>query len=376
MGAVRAGTAGAAGGGAPRRAPARRTRIDGTPAGTQAGSSARATAPDTLRAMKAIRVEKHGGPEVLELREVADPVPGRGQVLIRVEAAGVNPVDTYIRAGQQGYGAPLPFTPGFDAAGVVVAVGEGVAAAPAPGGVAVGDRVYTSRAITGSYAGLAVCDASQAHPLPERASFAQGAAVGIPWATAYRALFQRGRLLPGETLLVHGATGGVGTAAVQLARAHGARVIGTGGTDAGRKLVAELGAHHVLDHRASGYLAEVGALTGGRGADVVLEMLADVNLARDLEVVARGGRIVVVGSRGRIEIEPRLTMRNDASILGMSLMNAPAEDLAQVHAAIGAGLANGTLRPIVAREFPLAEAARAHAAVLEPGALGKIVLVP
>lgn len=320
--------------------------------------------------MKAIRVAKHGGPEVLELEEVPDPVPSAGQVRIRVHAAGVNPVDTYIREGKQGYSAALPYTPGTDAAGVVDMLGEGVT------GVAVGDRVYTSLAASGSYAELAVAAAEHVHPLPERVGFAEGAAIGVPYATAYRGLFQRARLEPGETLLVHGASGGVGTAAVQLARAAGATVIGTAGTDEGRRQVKELGAHHVLDHHAPGYLGEVRALTGGRGVDVILEMLANVNLAKDFEALARYGRIVVVGSRGALEFEPRLTMRIDASILGMALFNARPEELRRVHAAIGAGLENGTLRPLVGRRFALADAARAHEAVLAPGARGKIVLEP
>jgi len=198
----------------------------------------------------------------------------------------------------------------------------------------------------------------------------------VPYATAYRALFQRARARAGEWVLVHGASGGVGVAAVQLARAAGLHVIGTGGTDEGRRLAREEGAHHVLDHRAPDYLEQAVALTGGRGVDVILEMLANVNLDRDLGVLARRGRVVVIGNRGSIEINPRAAMTRDADILGMSLLNAPPEELSGIHAALVAGLEAGTLRPVVGRELPLAEAARAHAAVLEPGAYGKIVLVP
>jgi NADPH2:quinone reductase len=319
--------------------------------------------------MKAIRVEQHGGPEVLELKEVPEPKPAAGQVLIRVHAAGVNPVETYVRAGQQGYAASLPYTPGGDAAGVIEAVGPDVR------DVAAGDRVFTSRALTGSYAEKALAMAGDVYPLPEHVGFAAGAAIGIPWATAYRGLFQRARILPAETLLVHGASGGVGSAAVQLARATGVTVIGTGGTEEGRRRVADLGAHHVLDHGAPDYLSKVREITGGRGVDVILEMLANVNLVKDFEALARYGRIVVIGSRGTLEFEPRLTMRIDASILGMSLVNAPAEDLRRAYAAIGAGLDNGSLRPLVGREFLLADAAHAHAAVMHPGTAGKIVLV-
>jgi NADPH2:quinone reductase len=153
-------------------------------------------------------------------------------------------------------------------------------------------------------------------------------------------------------------------------------VIGTGGTEEGRRLVAEQGAHHVLDHRAPGYLDALGELTGGRGVDVILEMLANVNLGKDLNVLARRGRVVVIGSRGAVEIDPRALMGRDGSIHAMSLMNADAGELASIHAALVAGLENGTLTPVVGREMPLAEAAQAHTAILEPGAHGKIVLIP
>jgi NADPH2:quinone reductase len=320
--------------------------------------------------MKAIRVHEFGGPEVLRLEEVAEPQPGEGEVLVRVRAAGVNPVDTYIRSGLHAIKPSLPYTPGLDAAGVVEAVGAGVTR------VAEGDRVYTAGTVSGAYAELAACKESQVYRLPERVSFAQGAGVFTPYATAYRALFNRGRGKAGESVLVHGASGGVGTAAVQFARAAGFTVIGTGGTKEGRRLVTEQGAQHVLDHRAPDYLEQLKTLTGGEGVDIILEMLSNVNLGKDLDVLARGGRVVVVGSRGAVEINPRALMTRDASIHGLTLFNATPRELEGIHAAIGAGLENGTLNPVVGRELPLAEAARAHEAVLEPGAYGKIVLVP
>jgi NADPH2:quinone reductase len=239
-----------------------------------------------------------------------------------------------------------------------------------------GDRVYIAGSLTGAYAERALCAEAQVHPLPGRVTFAQGAALGVPYATAYRALHHRARALPAETVLVHGASGGVGTAAVQLARAHGCVVVGTGGTDRGRKLVAEQGAHHVLDHRAPSYLDDLMKLTDGRGVDVILEMAAHENLDKDLNVLAKRGRIVVIGSRGRIEIDPRGTMKNDADIRGMTLFNATDADLKEIHAALVAGLENATLRPIVGKQFALNEAPKAHEAVMEPGAYGKIVLLP
>lgn len=316
--------------------------------------------------MKAIRVHQFGAPEVMRFEEVPDPKPGPNQVVVRIKAAGVNPVDTYIRAGNDA--GTLPYTPGFDGAGIVEAVGPGVRR------VKIGDRVYTSGSLTGTYAEWTLCNETQVHGLPEKLSFEQGAAVNIPYATAYRALFQKARAVPSETVLVHGASGGVGIAAVQIARAAGLTVIGTGGTDQGRTLVEREGAHIVLDHKKTDYLEKLMTFTGDRGVEVILEMLANVNLNKDLGVLAKGGRVVVIGNRGTIEIDPRHAMMRDASILGMALFNATESDLTRIHAALGAGLANETLRPIVGKEFSLRDAAAAHNAVLEPGAYGKIVL--
>lgn len=320
--------------------------------------------------MNAIRIHQFGAPEVMRPEKVSDLRPGPGQVVVRVKAAGVNPVDTYIRSGMYARKPALPYTPGADGAGTIESLGEGVTR------VAVGDRVYTAGTITGSYAEQALCHESQVHPLPKPISFGQGAAVNVPYATAYRAFFQIAHALPGEWVLVHGASGGVGVAALQLARAAGMTIIGTAGTEKGRKLVAAQGAHHVVDHHAPDYLKRILDLTGGRGVDVILEMLANVNLGKDLGVLAQRGRAVVIGSRGTVEIDPRDTMSRDASILGMSLFNVPDRERASIHAALVAGLENGTLRPVVGQEIPLADAPRAHHAVMEPGAYGKIVLIP
>ena len=319
--------------------------------------------------MKAIRVKQFGGPDVLQWEDIADLVPGPGQVLVKLEAVGGNPVDVYIATGNYGQ-RPLPYTPGSDAAGTVEALGDGVS------GLEIGQRVYTAGTLTGAYAEKTLCRPSQLQPLPERLSFAQGAAIHVPYYTAYYSLHLKANAKPGETVLVHGASGGVGLAAVQIARASGLTVIGTAGSDKGKAAVSEAGADHVLDHTQSGYLDEVKALTNGKGPNSILEMLANVNLAKDLGVVAQNGRVVVIGSRGPIEIDARLTMQRNSSILGMSLMNATEADLVQLHAALGAGFANGTLVPIIAREFPLSDASAAHKAIMQPGAYGKIVLVP
>jgi NADPH:quinone reductase len=320
--------------------------------------------------MKAIRVHEFGGPAVMQLEDVPDLTAGPDQAIVRIRAIGVNPVDTYVRAGMHAVKPALPYTPGTDAAGVIESVGEGVRS------VAAGDSVYVAGTISGSYAGLVLCNESQVHALPPQLTFEQGAAIGIPYATAYRALFHRAGARAGDVVLIHGATGGVGTAAVQLARAAGLTVIATGGTEKGRGSVAEQGAHHVLDHHAPAYLDKISVLTNGKGVNVILEMLANVNLEKDLSVLARFGRVVVIGNRGRIEIDPRAAMTRDLSILGMTLFNTSDEDRVSIHAALVAGLENGTLRPVVGKEMPLSEAARAHEAVLEPGAFGKIVLIP
>jgi NADPH2:quinone reductase len=324
--------------------------------------------------MQAILVRAFGGPEVLTIDDVADPAPAPGQVLVRVHAAGVNPFDTYMRTGTYATKPPLPYTPGADGAGVVAALGDGVT------DLAAGARVFFGGTAThkayGAYAQLVLCEPQQLHPLPDRLSFSQGAGVGVPYVTAWRALHDRARLQPGETVFIHGASGGVGLAATQVARAWGATVIGTASTPDGLDAVRGQGAHHVLNHREAGYLDALKEITGGRGPDVILENLANVNLDNDLTVLAFGGRIVVVGNRGRIEIDPRKAMGKDAAIVGMALWNTTPQDWTRAYRAIEAGLAAGTLAPIVSTELPLAQAARSHELILEPGAKGKIVLIP
>ena len=325
--------------------------------------------------MKAIRVHEYGGPAVMKLEEIPDPRPGPGELLVRVRAAGVNPVDAYMHTGTYVRKPPLPYTPGQDGAGEIEAVGADVT------GFKTGDRVYIAGtghtvAGVGTYAECAICTPSQLHRLPARTSFGQGAALGVPYCTAYRALFQRAAAKPGETVLVHGATGGVGIAAVQLAYGRGLTVIGSCGTDKGLAAVKEHGADVVVNHRAPNYADDIMRATAGRGVNLIIEMATHVNLDRDLGLLAKWGRVVVVGNRGRVEIDARQAMGRDAAILGMTLFNVTDVEFVEIHAALITGLENGTLNPLIGREFPLADAARAHEAVMEPGALGKIVLVP
>jgi len=320
--------------------------------------------------MKAIRVHEFGGPQVMKLEEVPDLKPGPGQVVVRVHAAGVNPVDTYIRSGTYARKPALPYTPGSDGAGVVEAVGDGVKRMKS------GDRVYLAGTVSGAYAQQALCLESQVQRLPQKISFAQGAGVWVPYATAYRALFQLVEVKPADVVLVHGASGGVGTAAVQLACAAGMTVVGTAGSDKGKELIRKEGAQHVLDHNAADFAEQLMTLTGGRGADVIIEMLANKNLGKDLQLLAPGGKVIIVGSRGAVEVNPRDAMMREATVKGLMLFNATERDTAGIHAALFAGMENGTLRPVVGQEMPLNDAPRAHEAVLAAGAYGKIVLVP
>jgi NADPH:quinone reductase len=319
--------------------------------------------------MKAIRVHQFGGPEVLKLEEVATPKPSAGEVLVRIHAAGVNPYDTYMRAGTYAIKPPLPYTPGSDGAGVVEAVGDGVRK------VKGGDRVYTAQTITGAYAEYALAREAQVYPLPAKIDFKQGAGIWVPYGTACHALYHSAKAHASETVLVHGASGGVGIAALQIARAMGLKVLGTAGTPKGVELAKREGAHQVFDHRKADYQAEILQATGNRGVDIVLEMLANVNLSHDTKLLANNGRVIVIGSRGEVTINPRELMARRASIRGLVLPAITPVEEADIHAALFAGLENGTLRPVVGKELPLAEAAHAHEEILKPGSAGKIVLI-
>jgi NADPH:quinone reductase len=320
--------------------------------------------------MKAILVRQFGGPEVLKLEDVPTPKPAAGQVLVRIHDAGVNPYDTYMRNGTYAVKPPLPYTPGSDGAGIVDAVGGGVTR------VKPGDRVYTAKTVTGAYAEYALALESQVHPLAPKVSFAQGASVWVPYGTAYHALFHSAEARASETVLIHGASGGVGIASVQMARAMGLTIFGTAGTQKGLDLAKREGAHQVFDHTKSGYQDEILRATGGRGVDIILEMLANVNLANDLKLLAQRGRVIVIGSRGDVTITPRDLMVRRASVRAFTLWAITEAEEADIHAGLISGLENGTLRPVVGKELPLAEAARAHKEVMQPGAFGKIVLAP
>ena len=324
--------------------------------------------------MKAIQVKQFGGPEVLQLVEIPTPTPGPGQILIKIKAAGVNPADTYMRNGTYAVKPALPYTPGIDGAGTIESIGTGVT------GWKTSERVYFAASTAGTYAEFVAISPSQVYRLPDRITFSQGAGIFVPYATAYYALFGVANARAGETVLVHGASGGVGIAAVQIARARGMRVIGTASTEKGRELVKREGAHETLDHKDPKHFDRAMELTGNKGVNVIVEMLANVNLGNDLKILAQHGRVSVVGNRGDVQINARELMARMASIGAMTLWGVPPEEQAGIHAALYEGLDNGTLRPIIGEEIPLAGAIRAHKEVIDhgdgAGAQGKIVLIP
>ncbi|MGH9819864.1 MAG: NADPH:quinone reductase [Pyrinomonadaceae bacterium] len=319
--------------------------------------------------MKAIIVREFGEPGVMKIEDVPTPEPTGTQVLVRVKAAGVNPVDTYLRTGIHAHAPKLPYTPGKDAAGIVESVGETVKRFKP------GDRVYTADSLTGTYAEFSLCEEIQLGNLPDNVGFEQGAGIWTPYATSYRALFQKAAAKTGETVLIHGASGGVGIAAIQWAKNAGLTVIGTASSDEGKKLVAGQGADAVFDHTSEDHLGEIREFTGGNGVEIIIEMLANVNLERDFEALAMFGRITIVGNRGSLQFTPRQAMTKDATIYGMSLFNSPQPARYEIHAAIFEGLSKGYLKPVIREAFPLADSVKAHHEIVENKAFGKIVLI-
>ncbi len=323
--------------------------------------------------MKAIQVTQFGGPEQLVYTDVEDVTAGKGEVCVRLYAAGVNPSDTYTVTGTYASSIPqLPYTPGVDGAGIVEGIGEGVT------NVAVGDRVFIASLkggpSTGTFAQKVVCNQTSVHPLPEHISFEQGAALGVPALTAYRALFQRACLKPGQTVLIHGASGGVGLQAVQMAKSHGAKVIATASKPEGKKMVQQAGADMIIDHVTEETIKDVLALTDGNGPDVIIEFLANINLETDLKLIAPFGKIVIIGNRGSIEINPRLAMQKECDILATALWNAPQEEYEQsIHGVIGM-LTSGALRPIIGTTLPLQQASQGFEQLAKGIGNGKMIL--
>ena len=314
--------------------------------------------------MRALQVPTFGDPNVLTLTDLPDPEAGAGEIVVEIKAVGVNPVDTYLRSGGYPSLPDLPYVPHGDAAGVVAELGEGVES------VAVGDRVFVSGTTSGRLAGaaaeFATCHAADVFPLPDGVGFEQGAAVNVPYATAFRALIDHAKLKPSDRLLVHGGSGGVGLAAIQIAKAHGVTTYATAGTDAGRELCREHGAAVAVGHDELGELPEP--------PTVILEMLANVSLPAALAAIAPGGRVVVVGSRGEVAIDPRVLMTKHPILTGMNLYDGGAAAVRRALTAVSTGLSRGDLSPVIADTYPLHEAAAAHEAVMRDGKRGQVVL--
>ncbi|WP_195269553.1 NADPH:quinone reductase [Eubacterium sp. 1001713B170207_170306_E7] len=320
--------------------------------------------------MKAIIVSSFGDEEVLKYQETATPVPAAHEVRVKMEAVGVNPVETYIRSGHYPALPTLPYTPGNDGAGIVDAVGEDVER------LKEGDRVFVAAALarhnSGTYAEYVVCDAGAVRPLPESLSFSEGAALGTPGLAATYALYSKAKLKPGETVFIHGASGGVGSLAVQLARRTGAYVLGTAGNPEGMALVKKLGAHRAFNHNSPDYIEAIKQETGGQGPNVIIEMVANVNLMKDMELLAKYGRVVIVGNHGTIEFDPRAAMTKDAVVMGMNIGNMPEKAYTANLYALSAAMESG-LHTVIGKELPLCRAAQAHREVSE-GKSGKVVL--
>jgi len=299
------------------------------------------------------------------------PVPGPGQVLVKVLSTGINPVETYKRAGIYGP-LPVPWTPGSDGAGTVEQVGPDVKSLKA------GDRVWLLNGV-GTYAQYCLATEANAQILPDKYTFDQGASLWVPYGTAYHALFQVAQPSKDSKIFIHGASGGVGQACLQFARQVPGKpvVIGTASTEEGLKLIKVEGGIP-LNHKEDGYINKVTELTNGQGPDIILEMLANVNLGQDMKIVAKNGVIVVIGSRGPVEVNAREIMGKRAWITGVALLNASAQETTEIVKGITGGLTSGTLSPTVGKAYKFSEVAKAHEDIIKPpsGASGKIVLHP
>lgn len=322
--------------------------------------------------MKAIQIEEFGGPEVLKIIDVEEATPNEKEVKVKLYAAGVNPSDTYTISGNYSYVPNLPYVPGTDGAGIIEEVGSGVK------NVVVGDRVYLGafgvERNTGTYAEKVVIDAKSVFPLSEKLSFNEGAALGIPSFTAYRSLFQKAEIKAGEFVLIHGASGAVGSMAVQMAKAIGAIVIGTSSTEEGREGILEIGADYAIPHVTEDNKNELLNITKNKGPEVIIEFLANVNLETDTKVIADFGRIIVVGSRDTIEFTPRNLMANDANITGMTIRDLSKEDVREIYYGVSAFIEAGSLKPIIGDKFALEEASKAHENVMDTSGNGRTIL--
>lgn len=322
--------------------------------------------------MKAIRIHETGGPEVMHLEEVETPTPAQGEVLIKVAAAGVNYADLAQRQGAYLTRTHTPMTMGFEVAGAIAALGPGVSAPP------VGTRVIAF--VTGGYAEYAVASSATIIPIPESLDFTHAAAFAVQGLTAYQTLRESGHLQAGESVLVQAAAGGVGTLAVQLARLMGAgKVIGTASNEHKLDLVRRLGADAAINYTQDDWVEQVKKATGGRGVDVVLEVVGGTVAEQCLQCLAPFGRMVIIGAASgqRAQFSAVQLMYKNLSVVGYWLtawMSRP-DRIAAAAMELMQYLTTGTLQIIVGQTFPLAEAAEAHRAIAERRTTGKVVLL-
>lgn len=318
----------------------------------------------------------------LNIKKCANFIDNPGRIFIQKKlrthnnpaealATGVNPVDTYIRSGKYKNLPILPYIPGKDGAGIVHSIGMNVTS------FNIGERVYFFGSITGSYAQYTICSITNVFSLPIDITFAQGACLGTPAFTAYRALFDKGKAKPGERIFIHGASGGVGLFTVEMAKSIGLEVIGTAGTSEGIEAVLNAGASEVFNHHDAHYIEDI-QRKYPQGFDICIEMLASSNLNIDFSLMAMNGRIVIVGSRGSIEINPRDIMTKELEVYGVMLFNSSPHEIYRTASFIDALLKHHQLNPIISLTLPLNEAPTAHAEIIERNRfhVGNIVLIP
>lgn len=325
--------------------------------------------------MNAVVVEDFGDANQLIYKQIDAPQAKENQVRIKIQATGVNPNEAYVLTGNYNLFVPsLPFIPGFDGAGVIDQVGSNVT------NFSIGDRVFVGtfkkKEQSGTYAEKLVVDSDIVLHLPDNVTFEDGASIGIPGFTAYHALFQRAKIKAGETVFIHGATGGVGTLAVQMAKAIGATVIGTSSHQEGLDAIINNGADYAMNHLNEDNLTELMSYTNNQGPDVIIEFLANKNLEIDMKAVKTKGRIVVIGARDTIEISPRLILSRNLNILGAALPNLTEAEYDEIAAGISAFLQNGLLKPVIGEKVPLKDAKKVHEELLTRFGKGKTILVP
>jgi NADPH2:quinone reductase len=326
--------------------------------------------------MQAIEITRPGAPDVLTRVERADPVPGVGEVLIRVSASGVNRPDVLQRMGAYPPPPGASDLPGLEVAGVIVA---GDVEAMAAAGLSIGQRVC---ALTpgGGYAELCVTPAVQCLPVPEGLSDIEAASLPETCFTVWSNVFMRAALQPGETLLIQGGTSGIGVTAIQMAKAFGATVIATAGSDAKCQACLDLGADHAINYRTADFAEEARRLTGGRGVDVILDMVAGDYVAREVAALAEDGRLVIIAVQGGVkaQFDAGLVLRRRLTITGSTLRPRPVAFKGAVAAALRERvwplIASGRIRPVLHSVLPATDAAQAHALMESNQHVGKIVL--